>query len=110
MIAPEQGQRDGSTPAVDLARLRDQFELRGKTALVAGGYGALGEAICWALAIRGASVTVSGPRAERPRRWRARSAAKACWPPPSPWTRATRRRSAVSSTASRLQAAASTSW
>lgn len=56
---------DGTTPAVDLARLRRQFDLSGRSAFVPGGYGALGEAICWALALRGAAVVVAGPDGDR---------------------------------------------
>lgn len=56
------------TPAVDLDRLRTQFDLTGKVALVPGGYGAIGEAVCWALALHNATVVVagrSGVRSER---------------------------------------------
>jgi len=60
--------KDGSTPSIDLARLRDQFDLTGKVAFVPGGYGALGEAICWSLAVRGATVVVAGPSGDRAER------------------------------------------
>lgn len=56
---------DGTTPAVDIARLRRQFDLSGRIAFVPGGYGALGEAICWALALHGAAVVVAGPDGDR---------------------------------------------
>jgi gluconate 5-dehydrogenase len=41
------------------------FRLDGKVALVAGGYGGIGEAISWALAAYGATVAVSGRSLER---------------------------------------------
>jgi len=53
------------TPKVDLESLRTQFDLSGKAAFVPGGYGALGEAISWALAFHGARVFVAGPSAEK---------------------------------------------
>ncbi|WP_420402339.1 SDR family NAD(P)-dependent oxidoreductase [Nisaea sp.] len=53
------------TPNVDLARLGSLFDLNGKSALVPGGYGAIGEAVCWALAMHGARVAVAGPREDR---------------------------------------------
>jgi NAD(P)-dependent dehydrogenase (short-subunit alcohol dehydrogenase family) len=55
----------GLTPKIDLEALKRQFDLTGKTAFVPGGYGALGEAICWALAVRGANVFIAGPSGER---------------------------------------------
>jgi gluconate 5-dehydrogenase len=49
------------TPVVDFTRaLSGLFELAGKAAFVAGGYGGLGEAICWGLARHGASVAIAG--------------------------------------------------
>ncbi len=49
------------TPRIDFtAALTGLFDLRGKTAYVPGGYGGIGEAIAWALAIAGARVAVSG--------------------------------------------------
>lgn len=59
---------EGRTPPVDLVRLRDQFDLTGRVALVPGGYGAIGEAVCWALAVRGATVVVAGPTADKAER------------------------------------------
>jgi NAD(P)-dependent dehydrogenase (short-subunit alcohol dehydrogenase family) len=53
------------TPKVDLESLRTQFDLTGKAAFVPGGYGALGEAISWALAFHGARIFVAGPSAEK---------------------------------------------
>ena len=49
------------TPEVDRAALARQFDLAGKVAFVPGGYGAIGEAICWGLAAQGAKVAVAGP-------------------------------------------------
>lgn len=57
--------RDELTPAVDLAALRTQFDLTGQVAFVPGGYGALGRAICFALAVHGARVAVAGPTGDR---------------------------------------------
>lgn len=53
------------TPAIDPERLAGLFSLKDKTALVPGGYGALGEAICLALAAHGAAVVVAGPKQEK---------------------------------------------
>jgi NAD(P)-dependent dehydrogenase (short-subunit alcohol dehydrogenase family) len=53
------------TPDIDVEALKRQFDLYGKTAFVPGGYGAIGEAICWALAVRGARVFVAGPNGEK---------------------------------------------
>ncbi len=43
--------------AADLSNL---FSLQGKTAYVPGGYGGIGEAVAWGLAIAGARVAISG--------------------------------------------------
>jgi NAD(P)-dependent dehydrogenase (short-subunit alcohol dehydrogenase family) len=43
------------------------FRLDGKVALVPGGYGGIGEAVCWGLAASGAKVAVAGRNAERAR-------------------------------------------
>ena len=49
------------TPRVNFtAALSGLFDLRGKTAYVPGGYGGIGEAIAWGLALAGARVAVSG--------------------------------------------------
>ncbi len=49
------------TPSLDFGRdLRDLHTLQDKVAWVPGGYGGLGEAICWGLAMQGARVVVSG--------------------------------------------------
>jgi NAD(P)-dependent dehydrogenase (short-subunit alcohol dehydrogenase family) len=50
---------------VDARQLADLFRLDGKVALVAGGYGGIGEAICWTLAAYGATVAISGRSMER---------------------------------------------
>ena len=52
---------DRITPSVDLAMIDGLFDLTGKTAFLPGGYGALGEAIAWGLARRGADVAIAGP-------------------------------------------------
>lgn len=49
------------TPKIDFtAALSGLFDLRDKTAYVPGGYGGIGEAIAWGLAMAGARVAVSG--------------------------------------------------
>ena len=49
------------TPRIDFQRqLSGLFDLKGKTAYVPGGYGGIGEAVAWALALAGAKVAVSG--------------------------------------------------
>jgi NAD(P)-dependent dehydrogenase (short-subunit alcohol dehydrogenase family) len=49
------------TPSIDFSTaLTGLFDLRGKTAYVPGGYGGIGEAIAWGLAMAGARVAVSG--------------------------------------------------
>jgi NAD(P)-dependent dehydrogenase (short-subunit alcohol dehydrogenase family) len=49
------------TPVIDFStHLADLFDVRGKVAYLPGGYGGIGEAIAWGLAIRGARVVVSG--------------------------------------------------
>lgn len=53
------------TPKIDVNELQTLFDLSGKAAFVPGGYGAIGEAICWALAVRGASVFVAGPSEQK---------------------------------------------
>lgn len=56
MSAPER-----ITPAVDYrTNLSGLLELRGASALVAGGTGGLGEAIAWGLALSGARVVLTG--------------------------------------------------
>lgn len=41
------------------------FRLDGQVALVAGGYGGIGQALCWALAQQGAQVAIAGRSRER---------------------------------------------
>lgn len=49
------------TPRINFTHeLAGLFDLKGKTAYVPGGYGGIGEAIAWALAMAGAKVAVSG--------------------------------------------------
>ena len=49
------------TPDIDFTvELTDLFAVRGKTAFLPGGYGGIGEAIAWALAMRGARVLIAG--------------------------------------------------
>jgi NAD(P)-dependent dehydrogenase (short-subunit alcohol dehydrogenase family) len=52
---------NGITPRIDFQReLSGLFDLKGKVAYVPGGYGGIGEAIAWSLALAGAKVAVSG--------------------------------------------------
>ena len=54
------------TPRIDFAsELAGLFRLDGKAAYVTGGYGGIGEAIAWALALAGAKVAVSGRDANK---------------------------------------------
>ena len=54
------------TPTVDFQEtLPSQFRLDGQSAFVPGGYGGIGEAICWGLAIQGARVMIGGRSAEK---------------------------------------------
>lgn len=49
------------TPVIDFtAELSDLFSMRNKVAFVPGGYGGIGEAVAWGLAICGAKVVVGG--------------------------------------------------
>ena len=49
------------TPRIDFPQeLSGLFDLNGKVAYVPGGYGGIGEAIAWSLALAGAKVAVSG--------------------------------------------------
>src|SRR4051794_24195000 len=49
------------TPRIDFKQeLAGLFSLKGKVAYVPGGYGGNGEAMCWALAMAGAKIAVSG--------------------------------------------------
>jgi len=46
-------------------KLSGLFDVAGKAAYVPGGYGGIGEAICWGLALNGARVVVSGRSGEK---------------------------------------------
>jgi NAD(P)-dependent dehydrogenase (short-subunit alcohol dehydrogenase family) len=49
------------TPRIDFQRaLAPLFDLMGKVAYLPGGYGGIGEAMAWGLAMRGATIAVSG--------------------------------------------------
>jgi NAD(P)-dependent dehydrogenase (short-subunit alcohol dehydrogenase family) len=49
------------TPSINFTtELSNLFDVAGKVAYIPGGYGGIGEAIAWGLAIRGAKVVVSG--------------------------------------------------
>lgn len=53
-------------PRIDFKKeLSGMFDLKGKVAYVPGGYGGIGEAIAWGLAIHGATVVVSGRSREK---------------------------------------------
>jgi NAD(P)-dependent dehydrogenase (short-subunit alcohol dehydrogenase family) len=57
---------DPITPRIDFRQeLAGLFRLDGRTAYVPGGYGGIGEAIAWALAMAGARVAVSGRNAAK---------------------------------------------
>ena len=45
--------------------IADSFRLNGQVALVAGGYGGIGAALCLGLAQQGASVVIAGRSAEK---------------------------------------------
>jgi NAD(P)-dependent dehydrogenase (short-subunit alcohol dehydrogenase family) len=54
------------TPEIDFAtELKGLFDLGGQVAFVPGGYGGIGEAIAWGLAMHGASVVVAGRSLEK---------------------------------------------
>jgi NAD(P)-dependent dehydrogenase (short-subunit alcohol dehydrogenase family) len=56
------------TPDVSLSAIDNLFNIVGQKVFVPGGYGALGEAICWGFARHGAQVAIAGPdikKAER---------------------------------------------
>ena len=54
------------TPDIDFSsELSNLFDLQGKVAYLPGGYGGIGEAIAWGLAVRGAKVAVSGRSREK---------------------------------------------
>lgn len=53
------------TPQVDLAAIDRLFDVKDLRVFIPGGYGAIGEAIAWAMARGGASVAIAGPTVER---------------------------------------------
>ena len=54
------------TPEIDFSSdLADLFDLSGKVAFLPGGYGGIGEAIAWGLALRGTRVVVAGRSREK---------------------------------------------
>lgn len=60
-------QADGErlTPGIDIGLIDSLFSISGLHAFIPGGYGALGEAIAWAMARHGARVTIAGPSLAR---------------------------------------------
>jgi NAD(P)-dependent dehydrogenase (short-subunit alcohol dehydrogenase family) len=59
---------DSITPKVDFLReLAGLFDARGRVAYLPGGYGGIGEAIAWGLAMSGAKIAVSGRSLEKAR-------------------------------------------
>jgi NAD(P)-dependent dehydrogenase (short-subunit alcohol dehydrogenase family) len=50
---------------IDAHSVAQRFRLDGKVALIPGGYGGIGEAVCWGLAAAGAKVAVAGRSTER---------------------------------------------
>ena len=53
------------TPRIDRERIARLFDITGQRVFVPGGYGAIGEAIAWAMAGHGAEIVIAGPRAEK---------------------------------------------
>jgi gluconate 5-dehydrogenase len=53
------------TPRIDVAALDRLFDLEGRRVFVPGGYGAIGEAVAWGFARRGALVAVAGPSGDK---------------------------------------------
>jgi NAD(P)-dependent dehydrogenase (short-subunit alcohol dehydrogenase family) len=54
------------TPKIDFTvELAGLFQLRDKVVYIPGGYGGIGEAIAWGMALHGAKVVVSGRNAEK---------------------------------------------
>lgn len=56
-----------AAPTDFAAELAGLFDLTGKIAFVPGGYGGIGEAIAWGLAMRGAEVVIAGRSLEKAR-------------------------------------------
>jgi gluconate 5-dehydrogenase len=60
---------DKITPTIDFSsELADLYDVEGKVAYLPGGYGGIGEAIAWGLAIKGSRVVVSGRSKEKAER------------------------------------------
>lgn len=53
------------TPRIDVAALDRLFDLQGRRVFIPGGYGAIGEALAWGFARRGALVAVAGPSGDK---------------------------------------------
>ncbi len=53
------------TPRIDLAALDALFDIEGQRVFIPGVYGAIGEAIAWGFARRGARVAVAGPSRDK---------------------------------------------
>ena len=53
------------TPHVDMAALARLFDIDGMRVFLPGGYGALGEAIAWGFAQRGAKIAIAGPSGKK---------------------------------------------
>ncbi|MGF1630859.1 MAG: SDR family NAD(P)-dependent oxidoreductase [Kiloniellaceae bacterium] len=53
------------TPRIDVAALDRLFDLEGRRVFIPGGYGAIGEAVAWGFARRGAMVAVAGPSQDK---------------------------------------------
>lgn len=53
------------TPEIDLSDLDRLFDLEGVRTFIPGGYGAIGEAVAWGFARRGAHVALAGPSGEK---------------------------------------------
>ena len=57
---------DTITPKIDFASdLNGLFDMSGQVAFVPGGYGGIGEAIAWGLAMHGAKVVLAGRSLEK---------------------------------------------
>jgi gluconate 5-dehydrogenase len=60
--------RESLTPRVDLAALDNLFDVAGRRVFIPGGYGAIGEAVAWGFARRGARVAIAGPSGNKAER------------------------------------------
>ena len=61
---------DRITPAIDApTELQGLFDMEGKVVFMPGGYGGIGEAIAWAMALAGAHVNVAGRSADKAQRF-----------------------------------------